>query len=275
MKKILSLLLIAMLLVSTLPAAYAVSMTCPICSTNSFHKCDLCGYDMKCDGCGYCLAPDCNMVTHAAGTDVEYDANDQDGDGQLDNLEYYITVPAKLTPGNASMVILEGMWPSYATVKVTADKTVDMLNNITNGNLKTLDIFFDGISLAGNNEVAITRQTEGATAPIGVDDISDVLFGKWKGHFYYQVEYVAEIEMITFTIDGTLYQAVDGMTWRDWVASEYNTDGFNHFSHDLDNNTYSVDNATHNARVAMDGREVTDIETIIANYDYHFSYPPI
>ena len=28
--------------------------------------------------------------------------------------------------------------------------------------------------------------------------------------------------MITFTIDGTTYQAIDGMTWAEWVNSEYN-----------------------------------------------------
>lgn len=29
-----------------------------------------------------------------------------------------------------------------------------------------------------------------------------------------------------FTIDGTTYYAKDGMTWAEWVNSEYNTDGF-------------------------------------------------
>jgi hypothetical protein len=33
-------------------------------------------------------------------------------------------------------------------------------------------------------------------------------------------------QIITFTIDGTPYQAVDGMTWGEWVGSEYNTGGF-------------------------------------------------
>lgn len=29
-------------------------------------------------------------------------------------------------------------------------------------------------------------------------------------------------KLITFTIDGTTYQAIDGMTWEEWVNSEYN-----------------------------------------------------
>ena len=32
--------------------------------------------------------------------------------------------------------------------------------------------------------------------------------------------------LISFTIDGTSYQAEDGMTWAQWVDSSYNTDGF-------------------------------------------------
>lgn len=32
--------------------------------------------------------------------------------------------------------------------------------------------------------------------------------------------------LISFTIDGTAYQAEDGMTWEQWVESSYNTDGY-------------------------------------------------
>ena len=32
--------------------------------------------------------------------------------------------------------------------------------------------------------------------------------------------------LITFTIDGVEYQAEEGMTWEEWINSEYNTDGF-------------------------------------------------
>lgn len=31
---------------------------------------------------------------------------------------------------------------------------------------------------------------------------------------------------ISFTIEGASYTADSGMTWADWVASDYNTDGF-------------------------------------------------
>lgn len=32
--------------------------------------------------------------------------------------------------------------------------------------------------------------------------------------------------LISFTIAGTTYQAEEGMTWQQWVASSYNTGGF-------------------------------------------------
>lgn len=39
-------------------------------------------------------------------------------------------------------------------------------------------------------------------------------------------EHVAPVKKISFTIAGTSYQAEEGMTWGEWVASSYNTGGF-------------------------------------------------
>lgn len=41
--------------------------------------------------------------------------------------------------------------------------------------------------------------------------------------------YVLENNLITFTIDGTSYEAEDGMTWGEWCNSEYNTSGFGQY----------------------------------------------
>jgi hypothetical protein len=35
-----------------------------------------------------------------------------------------------------------------------------------------------------------------------------------------------EDECITFTIGDTTYNAIEGMTWEQWVNSEFNTDGY-------------------------------------------------
>ena len=37
---------------------------------------------------------------------------------------------------------------------------------------------------------------------------------------------IDQTNLITFTIDGTECQAEEGMTWAEWVESEYNTDGY-------------------------------------------------
>lgn len=36
--------------------------------------------------------------------------------------------------------------------------------------------------------------------------------------------------LINFTIGGTEFQAEDGMTWGEWIESEYNTDGWTVYS---------------------------------------------
>ena len=37
---------------------------------------------------------------------------------------------------------------------------------------------------------------------------------------------IVEQQIIEFTVDGVSYQAEEGMTWREWINSEYNLDGY-------------------------------------------------
>ena len=97
--------------------------------------------------------------------------------------QYTLTVPATLTPGGAAGdVVLEGTWPSDETVTVTADDTVELTNSINPGDKKTLSVYFDGISLGGDN-----TQSVSTTEPVSVEAISNALFGDWEGSFSYQV----------------------------------------------------------------------------------------
>ena len=41
-----------------------------------------------------------------------------------------------------------------------------------------------------------------------------------------QIVVPRRVATISFTIAGTKYQAEEGMTWAEWVASSYNTDGY-------------------------------------------------
>lgn len=147
MKRIFSLLLVALLLVSAVPMAQA---------TNDY----------------------------TAGTQVTYDATaDNDGDGQPDNTETYtVTVPAKLAPGGSGTVTLQGTWAADRYITVTSSQEIEMVNDINSADKKTLAVTFDGIGKRGSNTEAQT-----VTKPISVANITDALFGTWSGLIVYDV----------------------------------------------------------------------------------------
>ena len=154
MKKVLSLTLAALMVVSMVPTAFAAD------------------------------------VDYQNGTEVEYTGSRTtvNADGtETHNAEYTITVPALLAPGGSGTVTLQGMWPSDATVKVTAEDKVEMVNNINSADKKTLAVTFTAIELAGNNTVAVSDDET-----VSVADISNALFGTWSGKFNYNVEYNGE-----------------------------------------------------------------------------------
>lgn len=207
MKKILSLTLAALMVVSMVPTAFAAD------------------------------------VDYQNGTEVEYTGSRttiNDDGTETHNAEYTITVPALLAPGGSGTVTLEGYWPSDATVKVTAEEKVEMVNNINSADKKELAVTFTAIELAGNNTVAVSDDET-----VSVADISNALFGTWSGKFNYNVEYNGEaggsgtvtpptdpddggaVEpgegQISFTIDGVQFLADEDMTWSEWAASDYNT----------------------------------------------------
>ena len=177
MKKILSLTLAALLLVSAVPMVYAAE-------TNPA----------------------------ADGTTIKL-VGSQESAGE----SYTVTVPATLAPGEYGTVTASGNWSSKQTLKVTAPSSV----TLSYGD-QTMDvgITFDSIEQAGNDTAASS-----ATATVAVADAS-VLFGTWTGHLTYTVEIVSNVNLITFIVAGNEYQAEEGMTWKQFVDSEYNTDAF-------------------------------------------------
>jgi hypothetical protein len=74
--------------------------------------------------------------------------------------------------------------------------------------------------------------------------------------------------LISFTIDGTSYQAAEGMTWGEWVASEYNTGGIRIGE---SGSVYLEFSIVHYS--FEDGEHaVPHSDTIIENYDYDTSH---
>ena len=141
MKKIISLLLAGVMMVSAVPVTFAAG-----------------------------------TQDHSLGTQVTYTA--------ANNESYFITVPAKLNPGQSGTVTLDGYWPDSKTVTVTADTFVKLTNSIKASDTKTLNVTFLGISEAGSN-----TSKQNFTETVSVEGISNALFGTWNGKFNYNVEF--------------------------------------------------------------------------------------
>ena len=69
--------------------------------------------------------------------------------------------------------------------------------------------------------------------------------------------------IITFTIGGISYQAEEGMTWNEWVFSEYND--INVYT---TSESYIVSNGTDSAICLENGTFVTLEDIIIKDYSY-------
>lgn len=73
--------------------------------------------------------------------------------------------------------------------------------------------------------------------------------------------------LISFKIANTAYQAEDGMTWGEWVNSEYNTNGWTDDGEYI-YNSFGADVTFVSTDGTLSGR-VTPNETIISGTDYH------
>ena len=97
------------------------------------------------------------------------------------------------------------------------------------------------------------------TADISVDK-GNTKFGTWTGTIVYNVELN---DIITFTIEGTEYQAVDGMTWREWANSDYDQNQFG-----IVTGTESVSASGNGWSPALDDVKVQASDVIIAGAAY-------
>ena len=70
------------------------------------------------------------------------------------------------------------------------------------------------------------------------------------------------VSLINFTINGTSYQAEEGMTWGEWVASSYNTYGL------VISSDGKVKNKFGSAYIANRQVAITSDDIIKPNYEY-------
>lgn len=129
--------------------------------------------------------------------------------------EYTVTVPATLTVNQTGTVTAKGYWAAEDTLKVTAPKTIEVTNTVTNQKA-TVNVVFDGIESLGND-------LEEMNIPANISiDAGNTKFGTWTGTIVYTVDLIKPpVEIITFTYDGRGLQAEEGMTWEEWCDSKY------------------------------------------------------
>lgn len=72
------------------------------------------------------------------------------------------------------------------------------------------------------------------------------------------------ITLISFAIDGTTYQAEEGMTWAEWVESEYNTDGL----YDVLSTNGSIVRTDKPFYMYLNSSVVYNVDTIVADATY-------
>lgn len=185
MKRFLSLFLIVLILVASVPTAFAaLGWVCETCGD------DLCPECERCVSCGACICIDTN--DYSQGTQVVFEATSSES--------YTITVPAKLAPGDSGTVTLQGTWAVDRYVTVTASNEIDMVNSINPHDKKVLAVTFNDIGQRGNNKTSVTTTEE-----ISVANIQNALFGTWSG----LIEYNAEIETRIVDLAGTTWQMND------------------------------------------------------------------
>lgn len=82
----------------------------------------------------------------------------------------------------------------------------------------------DTIILAESGKtVTLSTTNKKLTGDIIITAPEEEIIEEWDGSY----SILSDIELISFTIAGTTYQAEAGMTWYEWCNSNYNTYGYN------------------------------------------------
>ena len=145
---------------------------------------------------------------------------------------YTVTIPTDVTiDGHSTTISAEDVVVNkgqYVSVTLAAD------NNFTVKTAEGAELAYtvtaNGENIAAGGEILAVNPTDGktgiATITFDIDESAIKYAGTYTGTatFTIAVKDVPKV-MINFTIDGTSYQAEEGMTWAQWVVSPYNNDG--------------------------------------------------
>ena len=159
------------------------------------------------------------------GMDVTYSVNP----GYTVTIPETVTIGANGTSATVSaedVVVNKGQ---YVSVTLAAD------NNFTvktaEGAELTYTVTANGEAVAPGGEILTVNPTDSAagtaTITFDIDESAIKYAGTYTGSATFTIA-VKDVPktIINFTIDGTSYQAEEGMTWAQWVLSDYNNGGF-------------------------------------------------
>lgn len=135
------------------------------------------------------------------------------------------------------------------------------LTNLTSGNI-TLTITPDeGYALPAQADIVVTGGTI-----VSYDDTTGELVVT-AGTTAVEVTCESAVSTISFSINGTTYQAEDGMTWAQWCDSAYNTDG----CYIANGGVYRANAIDSHLRSYSTNDNVLSTDTIVENGHYFWS----
>ena len=145
---------------------------------------------------------------------------------------YTVTIPETVTigaDGTEKTVSAEGVVVEkgqYVSVTLAADNNFTVTSG--EGATLTYTVTKGGQPVAAGDEILAVNPADGktgsATVTFAIDE-SDIKYaGTYTGYATFTIA-VKDVPTINFTIDGTAYQAEEGMTWAEWIDSASNTIG--------------------------------------------------
>lgn len=148
---------------------------------------------------------------------------------------YTVTIPETVTigtDGTEKTVSAEGVVVEkgkYVSVALAADNTFTV--KTAEGAELPFTVTANGDAVAAGGEILAVNPADSAagtaTITFDIDETAIQYAGTYTGSATFTIA-VKDVPktIINFTIDGTSYQAEEGMTWKQWVVSDYNTGNF-------------------------------------------------
>ena len=179
---------------------------------------------------------------------------------------YTVTIPTDVTiDGNSTAISAENVVVEkgkYVSVSLADDN--DFTVRTQQGAELSYTVTANGANVAAGGEILAINPTDGKTGSanitFAVDESAIKYAGTYTGSATFTIA-VKDVPTINFTIDGTSYQAEEGMTWAEWVMSPYNPFDYS--------GTYGDQVYIYEAWVALSGVYVKPTDTVqAAAYDY-------